>query len=210
MEHYCRDTLLKSAATFVWMGVGLLALSPVFFWLAYLGSFDVTMIVCAVFLCILGIIVLIMGIRGLTGVERSVMARSLRRYLPEQERGRPVDELFELVDQDLNQNGMKLLNGKLIVGREWLFVRETCVNSPMRVDQIYGMGHEMEHEELSLCIVDQIGHILRIQKVTREQIRDVHSYLNTRVPQLVVWEDTQDMRRFSWERYEEHRNADIS
>lgn len=210
MEHYCRDTLMKSEASFVWKGLGLLALSPVFFWLADLGSFDGTMIVCGVLLCVFGIIVLMIGIRGLTGVERSPMARSVRRYLPEQERGRPVDELFDLVDQDLNQNGMKLLNGNLLVGREWLFVKENCVNSPMRVDQIYGMGHEMDHQDLSLCIVDQMGNMLRIQKVTRDQIRDVHSYLSTRVPQLVVWEDTQEMRRFSWERYQECRNANIS
>lgn len=196
MEHYCRDTTRKEEASLFWRGLGLLAVAPLLFRLGSVDPVSVELMVATFFAAILGVILLFMGIHGLIHLERSSIARSIRRYLPAQEQDRPVDELFELVDQDLNRNGVKLLNGTLIVGREWLFAEKADACSPMPVDRIYGAYLEKEKKKLSLSIADQLGNVMCISKLTLGQVQDVFSYLNARVPQLVVWEKPIDMRTF--------------
>ncbi len=70
--------------------------------------------------------------RGLTDPENSRLVQSIRRELPPEQAGLPLEQVFALVDRDLAE-GQHL--GNAVVGRDWALIADLAV----RAEHILGI-----------------------------------------------------------------------
>lgn len=88
-------------------------------------------LLAAVIFLLPGGVMLFFGVRRLrrsraaSKPEESRLARSIRRQLPAEQAGRTADELFALVDRDLQ--GGQTFGSAVVVGREWALVGDFAV-----------------------------------------------------------------------------------
>lgn len=103
------------------------------------------------------------GIRDAFFPEKSALAKSIRAQLPRPEEAPPVKELFAMVDQDIQKNGIWF--DRIAVGREWVFGDEVSLLSRIRAifdrDEIVsrGSGKNRHHTRvIELYILDDRKH----------------------------------------------------
>ncbi len=95
------------------------------------GTIVLAAIMAAVLFLIPGALMLVLGIRKLqsnrssSDPEQGRLVRSIRRQLPAEQAGLPLDELFAVVDQDLS--GGQEFGKDVVIGREWVLTGDLAV-----------------------------------------------------------------------------------
>ena len=143
-EGYCLSRTRKRFTWLIWsllMLVIAVALGAVFYVglgqdRAYWETMDyVTLVISgggAVLLLLLGFYLGYVALRDTFFPEKSALAQSIRSQLPYPDEAPPVEELFAMVDKDLEENGQWF--GPIGIGREWVLG-----DSVTRIDRIRGI-----------------------------------------------------------------------
>lgn len=142
--NYCRSRLNRSKTAHRVGTVVLLTLGVLFAALGLLlvvsivgggqgsgGTLAGAALMATVIFLIPGVLMLVLGVKKLrtarcdSDPERSGLARSIRRHLPAEQAGLPLDSLFAVVDQDLS--GGQAFGKDVIIGREWALAGDLAV-----------------------------------------------------------------------------------
>ena len=95
------------------------------------GTLAVAAVMAAVIFLIPGVLMLVLGVRQLqtnlrnSDPERSSLVCSIRRQLPAEQAGLPLDKLLAVVDQDLS--GGQEFGKDVVIGREWVLAGDLAV-----------------------------------------------------------------------------------
>lgn len=91
------------------------------------------------FVFLLGVFLMLMGFRDALFPEKSTLAKSIRQQLKYPDESTSADELFAMVDKDIEKNGKWF--GNLAIGKEWVFS-----DSVMKIDRIRAAFYKIERE----------------------------------------------------------------
>ena len=95
---------------------------------------------------------------------KSRLARSIRSQLPYPDEAPPVEELFAMVDRDIQENGQWF--GRVAIGEEWVFGDDVSAISRIRgvfprdeIEVHYNNGRRQSTRIIELYIVDDRGQV---------------------------------------------------
>ncbi|MCH5324841.1 MAG: hypothetical protein J1E39_06455 [Eubacterium sp.] len=118
---------------------------------------------------------------------QSRIARSIRSQLEYPDSAPPVDELFEMVDKDIDENGEWF--GRAAVGDEWLFGDEASLLSRVRV--VFGLkaiqhhrshGSRTYNRTIRLYVMDDRHQIQETRLYEYNDLDELLEYLQQRLP----------------------------
>lgn len=130
------------------------------------GTIIMAAVIAAVIFLIPGVLMLVLGIRKTktrrrdSDPERSRLVSSIRRHLPAEQAGLPLDRLFAVVDQDLS--GGREFGKDVVLGQEWALVGDLAV--PIRCIRgvfLQILSHRTQYTYIS-------NHIITVCDDTRE------------------------------------------
>ena len=130
------------------------------------GTLTMAAVMATVIFLIPGVLMFALGIRKLqtkrrsSDPEQSRLVRSIRRHLPAEQAGLPLDELFAVVDQDLS--GGQEFGKDVVLGREWALAGDLAV--PIRC--IRGVFLQISAHRTQFTYIS--SHIITVCDDTRE------------------------------------------
>lgn len=130
------------------------------------GTIIMAAVMATVIFLIPGVLMFILGIRKSktrrrdSDPEQSRLVRSIRRHLPAEQAGLPLDKLFAVVDQDLS--GGREFGKDVVLGREWALVGDLAV--PIR--RIRGVFLQISAHRTQYTYIS--SHIITVCDDTRE------------------------------------------
>ncbi|MBD5085405.1 MAG: hypothetical protein HDT33_10250 [Clostridiales bacterium] len=130
------------------------------------GTVAMAAVMAVVIFLIPGVLMLVLGIRKLqtkrrdSDPERSRLVCSIRRHLPAEQAGLPLDKLFAVVDQDLS--GGQEFGKDVVLGQEWVLVGDLAV--PIR--RIRGVFLQISAHRTQYTYIS--SHIITVCDDTRE------------------------------------------
>lgn len=122
------------------------------------GTVVLAAIMAAVIFLIPGALMLVLGIRKLQAnrssrdPEQDRLVRSIRRQLPAEQAGLPLDQLFAVVDQGLS--GGQEFGTDVVIGREWVLAGDLAV--PIRRIRgvfLQNLAHRTQYTYVSSHII---------------------------------------------------------
>ncbi len=149
-------------------GIALAALTRVFsgtLW-EVIANFGKNFVYIAVilFLVLGGGCLLFSGVRGLFWTQAADICQFIRSELPAGQKSLPGREMLALVDRDL-ASALEYANGTVLIGREWLFVRNAWGKPVIRLEHIREVAHcRIKNGNVILKFRDSQG----VGPVTRE------------------------------------------
>ena len=198
-QSYCRRRTLARVSAVLW-GFFCLLLTASLCWGLLLPEhlsrsvyfeehnllFTVLFALVALLFLLLGVYLIVTGVRDVLLPARSGLAKSIRAQLPHPEEAPPYPELFELVDRDLVEHRAF---GSLRVGAEWVLG-----DRAVRLERVRGVFQKVEvryrrkggaNHLFQLILVDdrRESHITNFH--SRRTLADAGAYLLTRVPAAV-------------------------
>lgn len=197
---YCMERAHKCLA-YVLLGVLFLALAAIlaaYAWLTYQGpspnmvyviGSSVGSIVCL----IVGIYETFANLRDALFPSKSRLANSIRSQLPFPYEAPDVKELFAMVDQDMEKNGLRF--DRLMIGKEWVLgdeasyipnMRGAFIDHTVRLSSNGGNAHI-----IILCIVDNRRQVQVTELRDPREIGNIITCLQMRAPGIVVGNDAQ-------------------
>ena len=140
----CTEYLRKEVTKSLLAGPAALAGSSAFFWMEWKAGVlkDVRMLPLAVpvFLILFGsgVYLLAHGLAALVWAEKSDLCQFIRSELSPAERGLSGKAMLALVERDLDRASV-FADGQILVGKEWLFVRNPSWKPVLRLEHLCGI-----------------------------------------------------------------------
>ena len=145
---------------------------------------------------------------------KSKLAKSIRSQLPYPDEAPPVEELFAMVDRDIEANGQWF--GRVAVGREWVFGDEVTAISRIRGvfprDEIvtrHAGGRRQSHRIMELWIVDDRRQIQATTLHKPDDLKAAVACLRLRAPEA-FFDSYKNMSDFTSQSDEEWLATDRS
>ncbi len=152
------------------------------------------------FLLLLGLFLCFVGIRDSFFPEKSVLADSIRSQLPYPDEAPPVAQLFDMVDKDLQANGISF--GRVMIGEEWV-LGDHASYIP-RIRGVFGRDEIVTHHsnnktttsrEVELYIVDDRDQVMYSDVKDPNELPMIMDCLKLRAP-YAYFGDYGEMSRF--------------
>ena len=109
------------------------------------------------------------GIRDAFFPEKSKLAKSIRAQLPFPDEAPPVDELFAMVDRDIQENGLWF--DRVAVGQEWV-LGDSVTHIP-RIRAVFGRDEIQRHRSGKTTTTSRIIQVYIIDDRRQVQISDL-------------------------------------
>ena len=166
-------------------GIALAALTRVFsgtLW-EVIANFGKNFVYIAVilFLVLGGGCLLFSGVRGLFWTQAADICQFIRSELPAGQKSLPGQEMLALVDRDL-ASALEYANGTVLIGREWLFVRNAWGKPVIRLEHIQGIFHHQTPKgAVVLKFADPRGAGPVARELTADEAGRIEAYLQRKV-----------------------------
>lgn len=124
-----------------------------------------------VVMCLFGIYLGYVAVRDAFFPEKSSLAKSIRRQLPHPDEAPPVEELFAMVDKDLEEHGQRF--GPVLIGREWALGDEASYIE--RIRGIFTVDKIRQHHTETGVRTNRILQLVLIDNRWQRNITDFRS-----------------------------------
>lgn len=197
---YCMERVHKRLA-YVLLGLLFLVLAAVlgaYAWITYQESSSHIVLIIgsgvgSVVCLIVGLYETFVNFRDSLFPSKSTLANSIRSQLPFPEEAPDVAELFAMVDQDMEKNGLRF--DRLMIGKEWVLgdeasyipnIRGAFIDHTVHLNNNGGTTHS-----IMLCIVDNRRQVQVTELRDPREIDNIITCLQMRAPGIVVGNDAQ-------------------
>lgn len=153
------------------------------------------LIALALVLGVIGIILLIIGVKRLLLPNSKALTSSIRAQLAPEAGGDSWKELFARVDADLSAGCQSLAGGRLFVGREWMLLDDPNP-AALRTERLCGLTTDRVGKKPALVFVDRQGGLTRLTNIRGKALEEIRAHLHTQLPQLMEWATLDDCRNW--------------